>query len=89
MSQNEENTFLIMFDEMFNEKSGKVSSMRVMSFMALTAAIVFGIITLFNPKSISVNLVVAFLTAAFGPKAVQKFAEAPAEAKAAEAKAAA
>ena len=73
---------MAQFNEFFSE-DGKLSSMRLMSMIALVAAILFGLITLLNPKSAGLNLVVAFLTAAFGAKAAQKFAEAKETEKAA------
>ena len=59
------------------EDNGNNSSMRLMSFIALITAIVFGLVTLFNEnaKEVGINLTFSFLVAAFTPKAVQKFAE--------------
>lgn len=64
----------------FKEESGTPSSMRLMSIIALVAAIVFGGITIYlytgdaaNYNGISITI--AFLLAAFAPKALQKFAE--------------
>lgn len=65
------------------EDNGNYSAMRLMSFIALISAIFFGSYTLIKPevKDTGTNLTFIFLTAAFAPKAVQKFAEAkkPAE----------
>lgn len=61
--------------EFFQEDSGKYSTMRVMSFIALIAAIVFGAMTMVNKDSEGKYITTAFLVAAFAPKAVQKFAE--------------
>jgi hypothetical protein len=61
----------------FTDDGGKSSSIRLMSFISLIAAIVFAglTITLKDSKSEGIYLTVSFLTAAFAPKAVQKFAE--------------
>jgi hypothetical protein len=63
------------FTEFFQEDNGKYSTMRAMSFIALIAAIVFGVITLLDNDSEGKYITTAFLVAAFAPKAVQKFAE--------------
>lgn len=58
---------------------GHGSSMRIMSMVALAAAIAFGLIVLLHPNANDLNglyLTIAFLIAAFVPKALQKFAEA-------------
>lgn len=59
---------------------GQPSSMRLMSVVALFASIAFGLIaTLHSEASKNENglyITVAFLVAAFAPKALQKFAEA-------------
>jgi hypothetical protein len=56
------------------------SSMRLMSVIALIASIVFGLLTTLHPvASKGINglyITIAFLLAAFAPKALQKFAEA-------------
>jgi len=61
----------------FQEDNGNRSSMRLMSFAALIAAIVFGLITTLGvgsgPEGIYITF--GFLLAAFAPKALQKFAE--------------
>lgn len=62
-----------------NDDHGHPSSMRLMSMIALIAAITFGLITLLHDKANDVNglyLTALFLIAAFAPKALQKFAEA-------------
>lgn len=64
----------------FLEDNGSKSSMRLMSFIALMAAIAFGALTLLNPtKTINgtdgIYITFGFLLSAFAPKAVQKFAE--------------
>ena len=64
--------------EIFTDQKGTLSSMRVMSFVALLTAVALAIIPLFYPpaKEVGNDLhVLYFLTAAFAPKAVQKFAE--------------
>ena len=59
---------------------GKKSSMRLMSFVALMASIVFAAMTiLFERDGVlptsGLYITFGFLIAAFAPKAVQKFAE--------------
>lgn len=61
--------------EFFQEDNGKYSTMRVMSFIALIAAIVFGTMTMIDKDSDGEYITTAFLVAAFAPKAAQKFAE--------------
>ena len=59
------------------EDNGNNSSIRLMSFVALIASIVFGLISILH-KDASVNglyITFGFLLAAFAPKALQKFAE--------------
>ena len=55
------------------------SSMRLMSMIALITSIIFGLISLLHPLAKGningIYLTVAFLIAAFAPKALQKFAE--------------
>ncbi|MEM7206349.1 MAG: hypothetical protein AAF434_00865 [Pseudomonadota bacterium] len=62
------------------DNQGNPSSMRLMSMVALFASIVFGFIAITHEGSASttngVYITVAFLLAAFAPKALQKFAEA-------------
>ena len=59
---------------------GQPSSMRLMSMVALTASIMFALITLLHKQAAmsenGVFITSAFLIAAFAPKALQKFAEA-------------
>ena len=61
----------------FQEDNGNKSSIRLMSFTALIASIVFGFITTLGvgsgPEGIYITF--GFLLAAFAPKALQKFAE--------------
>lgn len=57
---------------------GQPSSMRLMSMVALMAAIGFGLIALLHQAANGENglyFTVSFLLAAFAPKALQKFAE--------------
>ena len=58
---------------------GNPSSMRLMSVIALLASIAFGLLTVLSCNGQEglpgVYLTVAFLLAAFAPKALQKFAE--------------
>ena len=66
-----------------SEHTGKSSSMRLMSFVALLAAIMFGLLTVLHAGDHGVSsdntdgiyITFGFLIAAFAPKAVQKFAE--------------
>lgn len=57
------------------EDNGNKSSMRLMSFIALVAAVVIAIIGVWFDKPIASSFVDAFLAAAFIPKTIQKFAE--------------
>ena len=59
------------------DKNGKPSSIRLMSWVALLTAIVFGWLTLTQEdnQTTGVQITFGFLIAAFAPKAVQKFAE--------------
>jgi hypothetical protein len=64
----------------FQEDNGNYSSMRLMSMVALIAAVMFGTLTIFgaggpNNAGNGIYITSAFLIAAFAPKAVQKFAE--------------
>jgi hypothetical protein len=59
------------------DDQGKASSMRLMSMISLIASIAFGLIvtlrTAFSENGLYITI--AFLIAAFAPKALQKFAE--------------
>ena len=59
---------------------GNPSSMRLMSVIALIASMVFGLLTILHPiaskDTNGLYITMAFLIAAFAPKALQKFAEA-------------
>jgi hypothetical protein len=62
----------------FQDHKGDLSSMRLMSFIALVAAIIFGVLTILIKDANSGNgiyITFGFLLAAFAPKALQKFAE--------------
>jgi len=61
--------------EFLQGNNGKYSTMRAMSFIALIAAIVFGAIAITNNDPDGKAITMAFLVAAFAPKAVQRFAE--------------
>jgi hypothetical protein len=63
--------------EFLQEDNGQYSAMRAMSFIALIAAIVFGVITINSNNADGKYITTSFLVAAFAPKAVQKFAERP------------
>ena len=62
--------------EIFTENSGRLSSVRVNSFIALLAALAMSIysIHLGNTEA-STPLIISWLVAGFAPKVVQKFAE--------------
>ena len=61
------------------EAPGRKSSMRAMSFIALLASIMFGMISMLytseDSQQTGIFLTFGFLLAAFAPKALQKFAE--------------
>jgi hypothetical protein len=61
------------------DHKGNPSSMRLMSVIALLASIAFGIIIILHPVASKgengLYITIAFLLAAFAPKALQKFAE--------------
>lgn len=59
------------------EDNGNYSTIRLMSFIALISAIVFGGYTVTHKEveTAGINITFSFLVAAFAPKAVQKFAE--------------
>ncbi len=64
--------------KIFEEDNGNVSSIRLMSFTALIAAIIFGFLTILVKDvnaSNGIYITFGFLLAAFAPKALQKFAE--------------
>ena len=64
--------------KIFEEDNGNISSIRLMSFTALIAAIIFGFLTILLKDINSTNgiyITFGFLLAAFAPKALQKFAE--------------
>lgn len=61
------------------DDKGNPSSMRLMSVIALIASTTFGMLTILHPiaskEANGLYITVAFLLAAFAPKALQKFAE--------------
>ena len=59
------------------EENHDYSAIRLMSFVALIASIVFGAMTLTlnDSKSEGIYITFGFLLSAFAPKVVQKFAE--------------
>jgi hypothetical protein len=60
----------------FEEKPGVKSSMRLMSFLSLLAAMGMGVLTLYSEGSADgLMITFGFLLGAFAPKTVQKFAE--------------
>ena len=63
---------------MFKEDNGNISSLRIMSFTSLMAAILTGCyIVYMNPVDASngIYIFTAYLVGAFCPKVLQKFAE--------------
>lgn len=62
-----------MIKELFREKNGKLSQVRVSSFIALLTAIALSFLAVkFEQASVAMPLVSAWLTAAFVPKVMQK-----------------
>ena len=62
--------------EFLEDSEGNQSSMRAMSVVALLASIGFGLLTILREQtSDGIYITMAFLLAAFAPKALQKFAE--------------
>lgn len=59
----------------FEEKKGVYSSMRLMSFISLLAAMGLAGLTIYTNNQDGIVLSFGFLLGAFAPKAVQKFAE--------------
>ena len=61
----------------FQEDNGSYSSMRLMCFVSLLSAVVFGFLTIqLKPENQNgIYITFGFLIGAFAPKAVQKFAE--------------
>lgn len=61
----------------FEEKPNVKSSMRLMSFLSLIAAVGMGLLTIYSDAGSSDGLMITFgfLLGAFAPKTVQKFAE--------------
>ena len=61
----------------FEDNQGNQSSMRLMSFIALITAIVFGGLTIMmdTTSDHGIFITFGFLLSAFAPKALQKFAE--------------
>jgi len=57
------------------DNQGNQSSIRLMSFISLFAAIGSGYITLTNAPQDGVMITFAFLLGAFAPKALQKYVE--------------
>lgn len=69
---------------LFRDKSGKLSSMRIMSWVAIAMAVFISVRGMFNGIYVTTNIVAAdnfkfllsaWLAGAFAPKAIQKFAE--------------
>jgi hypothetical protein len=62
----------------FQDDNGNQSSMRVMCFMSLIAAIAAAALMFFKPPTEAFNglyIFTVFMVGAFAPKAIQKFAE--------------
>ena len=64
------------YQAFLQEDNGSFSAMRLMSFIALLAAILFGLLSLIlNTGENGIYITYGFLFSAFIPKAIQKFAE--------------
>jgi len=62
--------------EIFSEASGRLSSMRVNSFIGLLVAAGLSFYAIYSGKIVEASaLVVPWLVGAYVPKAIQKFAE--------------
>lgn len=60
----------------FSESDGKLSAVRVNSFIALLCAIGLSVYAIYKGESAeSMPLIASWLVAAFAPKVVQRFAE--------------
>ena len=61
--------------KMFQDDLGNTSSLRMMNFVSLLAAITFGLLCMQTKNPDGITLSAMFLVGAFAPKVVQKFAE--------------
>ena len=61
--------------QFFEEGDGRLSSMRLMSFLSLLYSFFFATYAVFHDKAIDFETLVLFVVAAFCPKVIQKFAE--------------
>ena len=59
----------------FSDNNGNISSMRLMSLLALLIASIFAIVSLYSKTKPEIEIILYFLIAAFAPKTIQKFAE--------------
>jgi hypothetical protein len=60
---------------LLRDPAGQLSTMRVMSFIALFMALALTITNLVQGKPIPVDVLIVWITAAFAPKAIQRYAE--------------
>lgn len=60
---------------LFCENNGQLSSVRVMSFIALFVAIFVTVYGTLSCGKVPMDILIIWLTAAFCPKVIQKFAE--------------
>ena len=64
-----------MIKECLSDENKQVSSMRVMSFIALATAIGLSFAGVVTGTAVDTNLIFYWIIGAFAPKAVSKFAE--------------
>lgn len=65
-----------MIRDLFSEKGGQLSSTRIMSFVALFVAVVYTFTSsLGSSGKTEWDILLLWVTAAFVPKVIQKFAE--------------
>lgn len=59
--------------DFFSENNGRLSNVRLMSFICLLVALILAVYSIFRPVTFEIFLVL--IVAAFAPKVIQKFAE--------------